>query len=288
MAAKIDDDFAADAPRRPAAPAQLRLDLVGYEGPLDVMLHLAQTKKLDLSKISVLALAEQYLRFVAVAQAHEFELAGEYLLMAAELVFLKSRLALPQEKEDNEEAEDSAERLRFRLSRLAAFREAAAKLFQRDLLGVNLFARGAAEEIRLIHKTEYQADLSGLLSAYARLSHRRRRQKLNVGRSGEFWPLAQAQAAVSAWLDDETQQNGRGEWLNLTAALAAFAAAETAGCGAARQKRSVLASGFAAGLELARQGKAELRQAQAFGPLYLRAPGKVKAAGERQDSAERL
>lgn len=258
-------------------PAPLWLDLEGYEGSLDVMLHLAQTKKLDLSKISVLALAAQYLRFIR--QADALDLAGEYLLMAAALIYMKSRLALPQEKQEQDEAEDGAEKLLFRLNRLAALRAAAEQLFQRQLLGAGIFACGAPQEICMEAKTEYQADLAGLLSAYAQMENRRRKQKLSVGRAPIFWPLAEARQAVmrllTASLPQGADKSG-GKWLNLPEALAGFAAPPAANCAAAQ--RSVQAGGFAAVLELARQGKAELRQEQAFCPLYARAVNKAAPA----------
>lgn len=269
--------------RGSAGPAQLRLDLEGYEGPLDVMLHLAQAKKLDLSKISVLALAAQYLRFLR--QARQLDLAGEYLLMAAALVYMKSRLALPQQRQERAEAEESAERLRFRLERLAAFRAAAEKLFRRDLLGQALFACGAPREPRIKVKTEYQADLSGLLSAYARVENRRQKQILVLSRAPVFWPLAEAQQSVAALLAAEARQSAGASgprWLDLTQALAKLAV-KSAGAaeGSAREKlrRSMQASGFAAVLELARQGKAELRQTRAFSPLYARGLNKTAAQG---------
>lgn len=248
--------------RRPAE--QLYLDLDGFEGPLDMLLHLVQAKKLDLSKISVLSLADQYLRFIEQARILRLELAGEYLLTAAWLTYIKSRLVLPQPAESADEAEDSAADLRFRLARLAAMREAAENLFQRPLLGKFIFARGAPQELRLNITHIYQESLYALLTAYGQMRKRRRRPALRIGGKRNFWSPAQARAHLTALL----RQMPQGDWLDLRQ-IPALPAAEQAGDNQAW--RRALVGSFVAGLELAREGAVELRQMRAFAPLYLRA-----------------
>jgi len=158
-------DAAEDAVLRDAA---LIVSLEGFEGPLDVLLALARTQKVDLAKISVLALAEQYLAFVAEAQKLRLELAADYLVMAAWLAFLKSRLLLPRDgAEDAPSADELAARLAFRLQRLNAMREVAAKLMTRKRLGRDVFARGMPEGVRTIRVRQYTAIIYDLLKAYA-------------------------------------------------------------------------------------------------------------------------
>lgn len=151
----------------------LIVDVDGFEGPLDLLLTLSRSQKVDLRKISVLQLAEQYLAFVDRAKALRIELAADYLVMAAWLAFLKSRLLLPPDPEaEGPSAEDLAEHLAFQLERLQAMREAAAQLMARDRLGRDTFARGISEEVERVRKVTYSASLMDLMQAYARIRTR--------------------------------------------------------------------------------------------------------------------
>lgn len=244
----------------PATPA-LIVDVEGFEGPLDLLLNLAQRQKVDLRRISVLHLAEQYLAFVEQARRVRLELAADWLVMAAWLAWLKSRLLLPPDPEaEGPTAEEMADRLARQLERLDAMRTAAARLMARDRLGRERFARGAPETVALTRRTEYLASLHDLLTAYARLRTR-----------DEFRPYAFDRTDVFA-LDDALVRLGRlighmADWTD----LAAFLPPDWQGAGPRR--RSATASTFFAALELARQGRAELRQDGDFGPIRLRPAG---------------
>lgn len=253
-------------PRDPPAPAaadtgdgeMLVVNLDVFEGPLDLLLTLARTQKVDLAKISVLRLAEQYLAFIAEARRLRLELAADYLVMAAWLAWLKSRLLLPPPHDDDEPSgEELAARLAFQLERLEAMRRAAAELMARPQLGRDVFPRGRAEAIVVQRELRWTATLAELLGAYARVRAR-----------DEFRPLPLERPAVMTMemaLERLERQLGvRLDWLD----LAAFLPAEWRG--APERRRSALAGFFAASLELARQGRVELRQEEPFAPLMLR------------------
>jgi segregation and condensation protein A len=240
----------------------LIVDVEGFEGPLDLLLTLAQRQKVDLRRISVRELAEQFLAVIEQARRVRLELAADWLVMAAWLAWLKSRLLLPPDPadEDGRSAEDLAAHLAFQLERLEAMRSAAARLMARDRLGRDRFGRGAPEAVVTARRTDLTAGLHDLLTAYARLRTR-----------DEFRPWAFDRRDVLA-LDQALERLERLVGLQLDwADLASFLPPDWQGAGARR--RSALASSFFAALELARQGRAELRQDQAFGPLRLRRPG---------------
>lgn len=239
----------------------LVLDLDGFEGPIDLLLGLARAQKVDLTKISILALAEQYLAFIAT-QRLRLEIAADYLVMAAWLAYLKSRMLLPDPPQDDDgpSGEEMAAALGHRLRLLAAMQRAGAALIERKLLGRDVFARGAPEGIPRIDRPIYGLSLYELLSAYGD-SHRRRHSEVLIVAPP---PLHSP--------DEALQRLGRlvghvPEWRE----LAAFLPEEFRG---GIFRRSALAATFAAVLELARAGRIELRQENAFGPIHLRSlPG---------------
>ncbi|MEH3105992.1 MAG: ScpA family protein [Sphingomonas fennica] len=235
----------------------LTLDLGSWEGPLDLLLALARTQKVDLREISILALVEQYLAFIAGARALDLELAADYLVMAAWLAFLKSALLLPADPEADPDPQELALQLQLRLARLDAMREAGARLMARDRLGRDVFARGAPEGLALVRRPAWQATLFDLMAAYGAV-RARNRPVIHMVRAREVMTLEEALALV------ERMVGSRLDWT----ALEAFVPAGLAG----RLRRSALASGFVAALELARQGKVRLTQDGAFSPLMLRAP----------------
>jgi segregation and condensation protein A len=245
----------------------MMVDVEGFEGPLDLLLTLAQRQKVDLRRISVLHLAEQYLVFVEQARGLRLELAADWLVMAAWLAYLKSRLLLPPDPEaEGPTAEEMAAHLAFQLERLEAMRLAAGRLMARDRLGRERFARGAPEALSTIRRTEYMASLHDLLTAYARLRTR-----------DDFRPYAFDRRDVFS-LDDALSRLERLIGLQMSwTDLAAFLPPDWQGAGPRR--RSALASSFFAALELARQGRAELRQDGAFGALHLRRPKGEPGAG---------
>ncbi len=240
-----------------APPEQLTLDLDGWEGPLDLLLSLARAQKVDLREISILALVEQYLRYVERARVLQLELAADYLVMAAWLAYLKSALLLPRDPQVEPDPEELALRLQLRLERLDAMREAGARLMARDRLGRDVFARGAPEGLRTVRTGPYEANLYDLIAAYGRISARSR-PVMHVVQDREVMTLEAAIARVSALVGSAI------DWRAIETFLPDMASAGL--------RRSALASSFLAALELARQGRVELWQEEAFAPLYLRAP----------------
>lgn len=233
---------------------QLALDLAHWEGPLDLLLALARAQKVDLRQISIGQLVEQYLAVVERAAAERLEVAADWLVMAAWLAYLKSALLLPRDPEEQPDPDELALRLQWRLERLAAMREAGARLMARDRLGRDVFARGSPEGLRVVRHARPEATLYDLLAAYGRVSARTR-PALHVVADREVMTLEDALARLGALL-------GGAEWRAIEAFLPAASP---------KLRRSALASSFLAALELARQGRAELRQEEPFAPLLLRA-----------------
>lgn len=236
----------------------LIVDVDGFEGPLDLLLSLGRTQKVDLRRISVTRLAQQYLAFVEEARALRIELAADYLVMAAWLAFLKSRLLLPPDPEDEgPTGEDMAAHLAFQLQRLQAMREAAARLMARDRLGRDIFARGLPEAVHRRRTLRYSATLLDLTQAYARLRTR-----------DEFRPYVMDRDAIytlDAALDRMRGLIGfAGSWTDIAGYLPDGFTADPA------RRRSATASTFAAALELVREGRVEIRQTAAFAPVELR------------------
>jgi len=239
----------------------LIVDVAGYEGPLDLLLALARTQKVDIAKISVLALADQYLAFIAEAQKLRLELAADYLVMAAWLAFLKSRLLLPREGGETADAsaEELARRLSFRLMRLEAMREAAAQLMNRMRLGRDVFQRGMPEGTKTIRETEHTATIYDLLRAYA--DQRRRTIKVgHVIKARPVWSIKDARLRLERFMGDVASAT---DWLEFDRYLKQILVPAADG-------RTVLASSFGATLEMAREGRVELRQDGPFEPIYMR------------------
>jgi segregation and condensation protein A len=234
------------------------VDVEGFEGPLDLLLDLARRQKVDLQKISVLALAQQYLEFIEAARSLRLELAADYLVMAAWLAYLKSRLLLPQaEKGEEPAAEELAEALQLRLRRLEAIRAAAEALVSRPRLGRDTFSRGQPEPIDVGGPPQWQASLYDLLSAYAQ--RRQRRALARVTFKQRFvWSLAHARGEL------EKLAGHALDWTALDAFLIAF-------CSTPEMRRTVWASSLSAALEMAREGAILLRQDAAFAPLWIKA-----------------
>lgn len=252
------DTGASHAPAERLAAEALIVDVDGYEGPLDLLLTLSRSQKVDLRRISVLQLAEQYLAFISQAQALRIELAADYLVMAAWLAFLKSRLLLPPEPgEDGPSAADLAAHLAFQLERLAAMREAAARLMALDQLGRDVFARGAPESLSHRRKLSYEATLLDLIRAYARIRTRDEFRPYAFDRQDVF-TMEQALERLRGML------GFAGAWSDLTGFLPEGWDTSPA------RRRSATASHFAAVLELAKRGLVDLRQSETFAPVEIR------------------
>jgi len=253
-AAESLDPFDAPPPVREAD--RLTLDLDGWEGPLDLLLTLARSQKVDLARISILALVEQYLVFIADAKRLKLEIAADYLVMAAWLAYLKSCLLLPKEPGQDPSPEELAMRLQLRLQRLAAMREAGARLMGRDRLGRDVFPRGAPEGLRVVRRSAWQAELYDLIAAYGSIRARTEPAVHVVSRR----PVMTLEEAL---LRVERMVGARLEWARLESFLPETQDPEF--------RKSALASSFVAALELARKGKVQLDQKSPFAPLYIRA-----------------
>jgi segregation and condensation protein A len=240
------------------AAEALIVDVDGFEGPLDLLLTLSRTQKVDLRRISVLQLAEQYLGFVTRARALRIELAADYLVMAAWLAYLKSRLLLPPDPtEEGPSAEDLAAHLAFQLERLQAMREAAARLMARDQKGRDFFVRGLPEDVTRRRRVTYTASLLDLMQAYARIRTRDDFRPFVMDRDHVF-TMEQALERLRGLI------GYAGQWTDLTSWL------PEGWDTSPMRRRSATASNFAAVLELAKSGQIELRQGETFAPLQVR------------------
>jgi segregation and condensation protein A len=262
-----EDDIAAFEGRSPDMDddGQLLLDLDGYDGPIDVLLTLAREQKVDLSKISILALAEQYLAFIERARGLRLELAADYLVMASWLAYLKSRLLLPEPESDEEpSASEMADALAFQLRRLESMQQAGARLVNLPRLGRDLFKRGAPEPIVIDRRSVVTLTLYELLSAYGEHLTRRETARYTI----EPFLLHSVEAAIERLSLMIGRLPG---WTLLSQFLPSY---DADGVGAGEQRRlvgrSALAATFGASLELAKRGVVSIRQDGSFEPIYLR------------------
>lgn len=230
----------------------------GFEGPLDLLLALARNQKVDLTRISVLELADQYLEFIDTVRRRNLDLAADYLVMAAWLAYLKSRLLLPQPAAEGEPtADEMASRLRLRLQRLQAMREAAARLMARDRIGREVFGRGMPEPVNVIRLPEHIDSLYDLLNAYAT-------QRVRRARTDSYHPVHAPVLLIEEARERLERMLGHiGSWSGLSRLLPLE-------WSAGDERRSGLASTLLACLELARDGKVEMRQLKAFDEIYVR------------------
>jgi segregation and condensation protein A len=256
-------DSAWEREDEPEAGEQLRVDVGGFEGPLDLLLAMARTQKVDITKISVLALAQQYLDFISEARRLRLEIAADYLVMAAWLAFLKSKLLLPAEPSEEGEptGEELAALLAFRLKRLDAMRDAAAQLMTRKRLGRDVFPRGEPEPIRVTRTPVYEANVYDLLKAYSQQRQRNVSRTLHMEKR-TVWSLKEARDELERLLGVAC------EWAPLDQLLAEFLVEP-------ELRRTALASSFTATLEMTREGALEIRQSKSFAPLLVRRRGEA-------------
>ena len=267
MSDALDFDAAADAAEDGEA---LVVDLDGFEGPLHVLLALARSQKVDLLKLSITRLADQYLAFVQAARRRRFALAADYLVMAAWLTYLKSRLLLPKpERPRGEEppAQDLAAALGFRLAKLDAMRHAVEALQARPQTGRDVFLRGDPDAVTVRSTTRLDADLYGLIQAYVEQRRRESLRRYRPQRRVEAYPLEEARSRLKGLLEEMTA------WTPL-------AGVAPAGRGEGPSRASYLASTLSAGLEMVKDGALEVRQLEHFAEVYLRArrDGRPEAA----------
>ncbi len=255
---------------------RLVVDLEGFEGPIDLLLALAREQKVDLKRISILRLADQYLDFIAQARQLRLEVAADYLVMAAWLAYLKSRLLLPAaEQEEEPTADEMAAALAFQLQRLQAMQEAGARLRARPRLGLEVFARGAPERFRALRTPVYQVTLFDLLKAYGEQHCRHDTGMLHIT-PNELYSVEEALKRLRRLLGRTPDWQSMSHFLppNIRGGVIA---------------RSALASTFVASLELARTGKVQLRQNTPYGPIYLRAaPEAAVSDAPRSKGLKRL
>ncbi|MGL4197743.1 MAG: segregation and condensation protein A [Allorhizobium sp.] len=253
-----------NAEDRAATDPALLIDVAGFEGPLDLLLFLARNQKVDLARISVLALAEQYLQFIDSARRIRIELAADYLVMAAWLAYLKSRLLIPQQpKDDGPSGEEMAQTLAFRLKRLEAMREAATRLINRNRLGRDVHARGMPEHVPSRSASAYEASLYDLLTAYASLRQRQAITQVTIERR-RVWSLSDARGILTRMIGEIS------DWTALDHFLLRYLPSP-------EERVTAIASAFAASLELVREGRLEIRQDGAFQPIYMRSGPKAEA-----------
>ncbi|MDZ7588912.1 MAG: ScpA family protein [Parasphingorhabdus sp.] len=250
-----DDFFFSEQPDR-TDDYVLTIDIDGWEGPLDLLLALARTQKVDLREISILELVGQYLEYIENARALRLELAADYLVMAAWLTYLKSGLLLPGDPEIDPSPEELALRLQLRLERLNAMRESAARLMARDQLGRDTLLRGAPEGLRIVANRAWDASYYDLVSAYSRV-RARTQPAVHIVKQRNVMTLEDALARVSHMLGTAI------DWMDIRSFLPSDAPADL--------RKSALASSFLAALELARQGRVALQQKDSFAPLRLKA-----------------
>ena len=259
MAEDFADEITFDPVAERLAAEALIVDVDGFEGPLDVLLTLSRTQKVDLRQISVLALARQYLAFVEAAKELRIELAADYLVMAAWLAFLKSRLLLPPDpKDEGPSGEDLAAHLAFQLERLAAMRDCASRLMARDRLGRDFFARGQGEGVQRVRRVRYTATLLDLMQAYARIRTK-----------DDFRPFVMDRTDVMTMEEALERMRGligsAGDWTDLLSWLPEGWQVDP------MRRRSATASHFAASLELVKAGRIHIRQSGLFEPIQIRA-----------------
>jgi segregation and condensation protein A len=251
------ENEAFELPQAAPPSVELVVDLEGYEGPIDMLLTLAREQKVDLTKISILALADQYLAYISAARRLRLEIAADYLVMAAWLAYLKSRLLLPEPAPaDEPSGAELAAALTHQLQRLEAMQQSGARLMARPQLGRDVFARGAPEGLPRVLRPIYDATLYDLLRAYGDQRQRKEAAVLHIA-PPELFSMDDALQRLSRLL-------GRmPEWRMLVSFL-------PPGLRGGIVERSAVAATFAASLELVRAGKLQLRQDSAFGPIYLR------------------
>jgi segregation and condensation protein A len=235
---------------------ELNLELDGWEGPLDLLLSLARTQKVDLTQISILALVEQYLSYLNDARVLKLEIAADYLVMAAWLAYLKSCLLLPRNPEADPSPEEIALRLQMRLQQLNAMREAGARLLGRDRLGRDVFVRGAPEGLRLVRKAAWQVRAFDLFTAYGAVKARSQ-PAMHVVHARSVMTLEEAIERVARMIGSAL------DWTFLESFLPATEDPQF--------RRSALASSFVAALELARRGRLDIAQEEPFAPIRLKA-----------------
>lgn len=277
----VEEDVPAGVPDAMPEMDSLLLNLDGFEGPIDVLLEMARNQKVDLREISILQLARQYLQFIERAKDLRLDLAAEYLVMAAWLAYLKSRLLLPREKDDEEgpSGEAMAEALAFQLRRLESMRKAVDTLMKRPQLGVNIFARGNPEGLRTQYNATYQATLYDLLKAYGDIRSRADASTYELP-IFNIMTMEEAVERMGRMLGNLPKSGPHSVWTTLQSFLPDNIQDPL-------RRRSSIASTLTAGLELAKQGKVEIRQDGTFRPIYIRSANRPPLVDDVREEGEK-
>lgn len=241
------------------------VDVDGFEGPLHLLLALARRQKVDLRRVSVLELAEQYIGFIATIRDKRIDLAADYLLMAAWLAYLKSRLLLPKpekaDKDDGSSPDELAARLAFRLQRLEAMRQASCDLMEGDLFGRDVFPRGLPERPKVIKRAQYNTRLIDLMAAFAKIQTRQVREKPHEVVKQYVLPLEHARQKIERFMPRLDH------WTSLNQISADEDANEQEKIA---PQKSKLASLFAASLDMTKAKRIDLRQDGYGQPVLVR------------------
>ena len=247
-----DDLYKSDSTKK------FNISLSSYEGPIDLLLDLAKKQKVDLSEISILQLAEQYIYFINNYQDIHLEIAADYLVMAAWLTYLKSRLLLPkEEKTDDHTPEELEEALKYQLQRLEAFQLVSKKLYSRSLIGRDVFYGGSSEGVKVKYKIKYSSTFFDLLSAYAKIIQKKERiNHLTIAYS-ELYSVDDAIQRLKGIFGNIV------EWTNLLNLIPKFNKDKII-------NKSILSSNFVASLELAKNGFIEVKQNDVFGNIFVK------------------
>ncbi len=266
-------EFEEDLLQERSESEQLLLDLEGFDGPIDMLLTLSRDQKVDITKISILALANQYLDFIEKAQELRLELAADYLVMAAWLAYLKSRMLIPKEEEKQEEpsADDLAEALQFQLQRLEAMRKVANDIFALPRLGVNVFARGEPEGLRTTYKSKYEMSLYDVIKSYGDIEKRKAGSVYRLSKI-KLFSLDEALERLESILGKIPK-----DWVSLFMFLPANIEEGIV-------KRSAVATTFGGALEMVKRGELEIHQEGICKPLYVRTPAKKRDAEQKNNN----
>ncbi len=273
MSKEDEPTFEEDLLQERSESEQLLLYLEGFDGPIDMLLSLSRDQKVDITKISILALANQYLEFVEKAQELRLELAADYLVMAAWLAYLKSRMLIPKEEEKEEEpsADELAEALQFQLQRLEAMRKVANDIFALPRLGYNVFARGEPEGLRTKYRSKYEMTLYDIIKSYGDIEKRKAGSVYRLSKI-KLFSLDEALERLESLLGKIPK-----EWVSLFMFLPKDMKEGIV-------KRSAVATTFGGALEMVKRGELEIHQEGIGSPLYIRTPQKKR--NDKQEGEE--
>jgi len=235
---------------------QISINIPNYSGPLDILLDLAKSQKVDLAEISITKLADQFLEFIKNTKELNLESASEYLLMATWLAYLKSKLLLPEDEDDDFKALEVAEKLKLQLKKLELIRILSDQMLQKNRLGVHVFTRGMKGGIRSINTPEYDVSLYELLKSYAVIQTQKTFQNISIPKL----PVFTTEEGIKQIRKNLDQIN---EWKNIVELIPNFYLKN-------KMNKTGIAGILAASLELAKEGVVKVSQKQMFDKLMIK------------------